>query len=92
MPGTDQKRSLQGRSASQRSASADQIRKAYRRLARKYHPDVNPGDSSAEERFKSIQEAYGVLGDKKKREMYDQYGFYPETGAYREAEVTVPEV
>ncbi len=81
MPGTDQKDHYKTLGVS-KSASADQIRKAYRRLARKYHPDVNPGDSSAEERFKSIQEAYGVLGDKKKREMYDQYGFFSETGAY----------
>ena len=81
MPGTDQKDHYKTLGVS-KSASVDQIRKAYRRLARKYHPDVNPGDSSAEERFKSIQEAYGVLGDQKKREMYDQYGFYSETGAY----------
>ncbi|MFQ5741821.1 MAG: DnaJ domain-containing protein, partial [Acidobacteriota bacterium] len=59
-----------------RGASADEVRKAYRRLARKYHPDVNPGDKSAEEKFKHIQEAYDVLSDSKKRKMYDQYGFY----------------
>jgi len=59
-----------------RGASADDIRKAYRRLARKYHPDVNPGDKSAEEKFKQIQEAYDVLGDPKKRKMFDEYGFY----------------
>ena len=59
-----------------RGASQDQIRKAYRRLARKYHPDVNPGDKSAEERFKNIQEAYDVLSDPKKRKVYDQFGFY----------------
>jgi len=63
-----------------RNASAEEIRKAYRRLARKYHPDVNPGDKAAEERFKRIQEAYDVLGDPKKRQMYDQYGFYSESG------------
>ncbi len=61
-----------------RNASADEIRKAYKRLARKYHPDVNPGDKAAEERFKEIQEAYSVLNDPKKRKMYDQYGFYSE--------------
>jgi molecular chaperone DnaJ len=61
-----------------RSAKAQEIKKAYRRLARKNHPDVNPGDKSAEERFKRIQEAYDVLSDPKKRSMYDQYGFYSE--------------
>ena len=65
-----------------KSASADAIRKAYRRLARKHHPDVNPGDSKAEDKFKSIQQAYDILKDKKKRDMYDQYGFYSETGGY----------
>ena len=65
-----------------RGASAEEIRKSYRRLARKYHPDVNPGDKSAEERFKQIQEAYDVLGDSKKRQVYDTLGFYSETGFY----------
>src|SRR5918993_3960818 len=59
-----------------RGASEDDVRKAYRKLARKYHPDLNPGDKSAEERFKNVQEAYDVLSDSKKRQMYDQYGFY----------------
>jgi molecular chaperone DnaJ len=68
-----------------RDASADDIKKAYRRLARKYHPDVNPGDKSAEERFKEIQEAHDVLGDKKKRQVYDQFGFYSESGGYSNA-------
>lgn len=54
------------------------IKKAYRRLARKYHPDVNPGDKSSEERFKEIQEAYRVLDDPKKRKVYDRYGYYRE--------------
>jgi molecular chaperone DnaJ len=58
-----------------RGASAADIRKAYRRLARKYHPDVNPGDRTAEEKFKRIQEAYDVLSDAKKRKQYDQFGF-----------------
>ena len=59
-----------------RSATADEIRKAYRRLARKYHPDVNPGDHSAEEKFKRLSEAYDVLSDPKKREVYDRFGTY----------------
>jgi molecular chaperone DnaJ len=63
-----------------RDASSDDLRKAYRRLARKYHPDLNPGDKAAEERFKEIQEANDVLGDAKKRKMYDQFGFYSEQG------------
>jgi len=61
-----------------RKAKEADIKKAYRRLARKNHPDVNPGDKNAEERFKKIQEAYDVLSDPKKRAMYDQYGFYSE--------------
>jgi molecular chaperone DnaJ len=61
-----------------RSASAKDIRSAFRKLARKYHPDLNPGDKSAEEKFKQLQEAYDVLSDSKKRQMYDQYGFYSE--------------
>ncbi len=57
-----------------RSASAEEIKKAYRKLAVKYHPDKNPGDKSAEEKFKAISEAYEVLKDDKKKAMYDQYG------------------
>ncbi len=61
-----------------RNVSQSEIRKSYRRLARKYHPDVNPGDQSAEERFKQIQEAYRVLSDPDKRKIYDRYGYYRE--------------
>src|ERR671939_1851012 len=57
-----------------RDAKPDEIKKAYRRLARKYHPDVNPGDKSAEERFKLITEAHDVLSDAKKRSVYDRFG------------------
>src|SRR2546430_3929171 len=74
-----------------KSASAEEIRKAFRKLARKYHPDVNPGDKTAEERFKAISEANDVLSDPKKRKIYDQIGYYsdnisPETAdAYARA-------
>src|SRR3989441_144475 len=61
-----------------RKASSKDIRTAFRKLARKYHPDLNPGDKASEEKFKQIQEAYDVLSDSKKRQMYDQYGFYSE--------------
>ncbi|MGZ3748984.1 MAG: DnaJ domain-containing protein, partial [Pseudobdellovibrionaceae bacterium] len=57
-----------------RSATADEIKKAYRKLAMQYHPDKNPGDKKAEEKFKEFSEAYEVLSDPKKREMYDQFG------------------
>ncbi|HEX8068299.1 MAG TPA: molecular chaperone DnaJ [Pyrinomonadaceae bacterium] len=60
----------------ERSAKPEEIKKAYRRLARKYHPDVNPGDKSAEERFKLITEAHDVLSDPKKRSVYDRFGQY----------------
>ncbi len=59
-----------------KSSDAEEIRKAYRKLARKYHPDLNPGDKAAEERFKNVQEAYDILSDDEKRKTYDQYGFY----------------
>jgi molecular chaperone DnaJ len=59
-----------------KSASTDDIKKAFRKLARKYHPDVNPGDKTAEEKFKTLSEANEVLSDPKKRKIYDQLGFY----------------
>ncbi len=59
-----------------KTASAEDIRKAFRKLARKYHPDVNPGDKGAEEKFKALSEANDVLSDPKKRKIYDQVGFY----------------
>ncbi len=64
-----------------RKAAQKEIRQAYRRLARKYHPDLNPGDKSSEEKFKQVQEAYDVLSDAKKRQMYDQFGFDAERRA-----------
>lgn len=57
-----------------KNASQEEIKKAYRKLARKHHPDANPDDGGAEKRFKEINEAYQVLGDKKKRQEYDQFG------------------
>jgi molecular chaperone DnaJ len=57
-----------------KNASADEIKKAYRKLARKHHPDANPGDASAEEKFKEVQHAYDVLSDAEKRKAYDRFG------------------
>lgn len=57
-----------------RDASPDAVKKAYRKLARQHHPDVNPGDKSAEKNFKEVQQAYDVLSDQEKRAMYDRYG------------------
>lgn len=59
-----------------KDAKADDIKKSYRRLARKYHPDVNPGDKSSEDKFKEVQEAYDVLSDDKKRKVFDRFGYY----------------
>jgi molecular chaperone DnaJ len=67
-----------------RSASTNDIRKAFRKLARRYHPDINPGDRTAEEHFKRISEAYEVLSDPTKREFYDQHGFYTEGVLHQE--------
>ena len=57
-----------------RGASAEEIRKAYKKLVRKYHPDVRPGDKDAADQFKKVQQAYSILGDAEKRVQYDRYG------------------
>src|SRR2546428_3322214 len=59
-----------------RTASVGEIKRAFRKLARRYHPDINPGDRYAEEHFKRITEAYDILGDPLKRQFYDVNGFY----------------
>src|ERR1700689_1233905 len=59
-----------------KTATPEEIRKAFRKAARRYHPDVNPGDKKAEEKFKEISEANDILSDEKKRKIYDQLGFY----------------
>lgn len=59
-----------------KDAKADEIKKTYRKLARKFHPDVNPNDKTAEEKFKEVQEAYDVLSDDKKRKVFDRFGYY----------------
>ena len=64
-----------------KNATQDDIKKAYRKLARKYHPDLNPGDKQAENRFKEINEAQEVLSDPEKRQKYDEYGQYWQQGA-----------
>jgi DnaJ-class molecular chaperone len=60
----------------EKSATHDEVKKAFKKLARKHHPDLNPGDKKAEEKFKEASEAYEVLGDEKKRKQYDQFGAY----------------
>ena len=73
---TTQNKDYYGTLGVKKTATADDIRKAFRKLARKYHPDVNPNDKKAEEKFKEISEANDVLSDEKKRKVYDQVGFY----------------
>src|SRR5512134_3329778 len=65
-----------------RDAAAKEIKQAYRRLARRYHPDVNPGDASAEQKFKEISEAYAVLGNPEQRQKYDHIGHQAFTGGF----------
>src|SRR3954453_2539680 len=73
---TTQQKDYYGTLGIKKGATADEIRKAFRKLARKYHPDVNPNDKKSEEKFKEISEANDVLSDPKKRKIYDQLGFY----------------
>jgi len=73
---TTQQKDYYGLLGVKKTATSEEIRKAFRKLARKYHPDVNPGDKKAEEKFKEISEANDVLSDPKKRKIYDQLGFY----------------
>src|SRR5690606_40544327 len=75
-----------------RNATTEEVRKAYRKLARKYHPDVNPNDEGAKQRFQEINEAHEVLSDPEKRKKYDQYGEHwrqpPPTGGQQYYEYT----
>jgi molecular chaperone DnaJ len=66
-----------------KTATEAELKRAYRKLARKHHPDVNPGDSAAEAKFKEVQQAYDVLSDPKQREVYDQVGHSGYTQGYR---------
>ena len=68
-----------------KQADEKEIKKAYRKLAKKYHPDMNPGDTAAEQKFKEVTEAYNVLSDPEKKKLYDQFGFaaFDETGGAR---------
>ena len=76
MPAGPQQKDYYGALGIKKTATPDEVRKAFRKLARKYHPDVNPNDKKAEDKFKEISEANEVLSDEKKRKVYDQLGFY----------------
>jgi molecular chaperone DnaJ len=76
MPTTPQQKDYYATLGIKRTATPDDIRKAFRKLARKYHPDVNPNNKKAEEKFKEISEANDILSDEKKRKIFDQFGFY----------------
>ncbi len=76
MPTTPQQKDYYATLGVKRTATSDEIRKAFRKLARKYHPDVNPNNKKAEEKFKEISEANDILSDEKKRKIFDQFGFY----------------
>jgi molecular chaperone DnaJ len=78
--GPDSKKDLYKVLGVSRDASQEDIKRAYRKLVRKYHPDANPGDKEAEQHFKAINEAYEVLGDPQKRQQYDQFGTIGDTG------------
>src|ERR1700748_496778 len=73
---TTQNKDYYGTLGVKKTATTEDIRKAFRKAARKYHPDVNPNDKKAEEKFKEISEANDILSDEKKRKVYDQLGFY----------------
>ena len=76
---TTQTKDYYGTLGVKKTATTEEIRKAFRKLARKYHPDVNPNDKKSEEKFKEISEANDVLSDDKKRKIYDQLGFYSDS-------------
>jgi len=74
-----------------RDSTAEEIKRTYRKQARKYHPDLNPGDKAAEEKFKDIGEAYEVLSDPKKRSQYDRFGQYWQQGGFQARTASRPQ-